>query len=740
MVVGIAIALVLRLSPSTGGAYADFFRHHADSTGQISLNAYRRAEQAFLSMPTIATEPGRAWEFIGPKAQAVPYRKHFGMGPVSGRVNALAYDPQNAQHIYLGSTNGGLWRTTDGGKNWLPPDPILGGLPISSIAVNPLHPGVILIGTGDAVGFPNPRARGILVSRDGGKSWASVLGPPGLSHSAIRILEFDARDPKRAVALAAPIGRQESSAVFYSIDGGSTWSQSPATDAYTSLTVGQDGRLFLSGRFSGLSFSDDFGISWKPVPTKLPGWSPGNHTCSGASPNFPGTIYVADSSQQKLFKTTNNGKAWADITSGFYHGTEIDGASFNWSQHEYDCFIKVGNTVRGGLTEVVFVGLVDLVASPDGGAHWVSLGGPSYDETASTIHSDQHCLAIHPASPGTALIGNDGGVYELSYDPVKNICRYINLNRTLGLSTSYHAAFHPTRSGWMITGSQDNGSPYRQSSSAWKTGGGGDGGGCMIHPLDGHRQIATSQGGLVEVTSNAWLTSRQLALPLLPGETAPFICPVEPDPNDSDSAYIGAQHLYRYQFSTHDLEPMQPSLLFDLESSISSIGVSGQTGKVLYVGTNLGSLCYSFNGGITWQKVANTEYRCAITSISVNPFNPYDILITYSGQPKGGRVQRCSEIGANSQEWTSCDGLGMGKVPDAPCYDLSRDPRDPNRSWFLGHECGVLLTNNGGQTWSQATTALGLPMVAVREVSYLPQPRFVMAATFGRGVWRLPWP
>src|SRR6185312_10176488 len=40
--------------------------------------------------------------------------------PVSGRIAALAASPTDPNTIYIAAANGGVWKTTDGGKSWTP--------------------------------------------------------------------------------------------------------------------------------------------------------------------------------------------------------------------------------------------------------------------------------------------------------------------------------------------------------------------------------------------------------------------------------------------------------------------------------------------------------------------------------------------------------------------------------------------------------------------------------------------
>ncbi|MFN8218556.1 MAG: hypothetical protein U0S12_00280 [Fimbriimonadales bacterium] len=48
----------------------------------------------------------------------VPYRTYYGVRPIAGRINALAYQSNNANTLYAGAGNGGVFNDTDGGTTW----------------------------------------------------------------------------------------------------------------------------------------------------------------------------------------------------------------------------------------------------------------------------------------------------------------------------------------------------------------------------------------------------------------------------------------------------------------------------------------------------------------------------------------------------------------------------------------------------------------------------------------------
>src|ERR1044072_7847453 len=72
-----------------------------------------------------------------------------GPGNIGGRFNCLAVDPTNANVMYAGSANGGVWKTTDNGNTWNPITDMLPYLAIGAIAINPTNSNQIWIGTGD---------------------------------------------------------------------------------------------------------------------------------------------------------------------------------------------------------------------------------------------------------------------------------------------------------------------------------------------------------------------------------------------------------------------------------------------------------------------------------------------------------------------------------------------------------------------------------------------------------------
>ncbi len=128
----------------------------------------------------------------------------------------------------------------------------------------------------------------------------------------------------------------------------------------------------------------------------------------------------------------------------------------------------------------------------------------------------------------------------------------------------------------------------------------------------------------------------------------------------------------------------------------------------------------------------------AVTSISVNPTQPGDILVTLAGGGAKRGVWRCQDTTAANILYTDQNGLANDytHLPAIDIYDLTRDPKDPINTWFVASPIGVFTTTDKGSTWFDATRPLGLPNVEVTSIQAVSQTGYLNVATFGRGIWR----
>jgi hypothetical protein len=70
-------------------------------------------------------------------------------GPFTGRVTAIVVDPTNSSKVYLGTAQGGVWRSLDGGVNWINIFDNAESQAVGSLALAPSNPTILYVGTGE---------------------------------------------------------------------------------------------------------------------------------------------------------------------------------------------------------------------------------------------------------------------------------------------------------------------------------------------------------------------------------------------------------------------------------------------------------------------------------------------------------------------------------------------------------------------------------------------------------------
>ena len=740
-----------------------------------------------------AAAAGAQWESVGPRNMLNGSGQVIYYGPTtanfSGRINGMAVSPADPNTVFVATGTGGVWKTTNAGVTFAPiADAFLARQETNTIAIDPFNAQNILVGLGDAQGGEGfGTSRGVLRSTDGGNTWAVVpLVPGATSGDAVNTIVFD-RDTQGAVL--ATTGATRNNNVGYrwrSTDGGVTWAQIPDpvpddsgnSTRWSSLSASlrdaaSNRRYYYSTGMSsfaqraGLWRSVDQGQTWTKIELPTTPYNGGTVSYTdgfraAASAVDPNIVYVLRASDKALIKGVRNP---ADDT---YAWTEISGvgtpgafaASTNWGQTFYNVYLNcAAQPVNGVLMDALYPSLWSIncalgVNDPNWKPNWVDFGRGKNDDTI--IHVDNHFSVVAPSDPSRVYVGNDGGFYPVTYtDPkaaaptLANWATTQGRNANLPTTLFYQADFHPYNANFMLGGLQDNGGVVaRGDLGNWSAAIAGDGTGASqdtTNPLRGYLMF-NNLG--VTLTQDGWASNTRITPPFGAGDARPLIGYCGINPASPGELYVGSNFLWRLNPLKGKWEPRlgNVNLTNNATQAVRAIAVAPSKSTSIYAGTPNGLLWASFDNGGTWKQLSTnpadpapdgTLPNRAVTSISVNAANDKDILVTLSGTGTG-RVYRCADTSQATVTFQNLSGTGATGLPDVPFNTLARDFDAPNTTWYAGADNGVYQTTDGGATWTNATQPLGLPAVSVRTLKAMPGTGYLMAATYGRGIYRIP--
>jgi photosystem II stability/assembly factor-like uncharacterized protein len=173
----------------------------------------------------------------------------------------IALDPTDAQTVFTGSSR--VWRTRNDGNNWTPVSDDLDGSPISAIEVAPANPEFVYVGTENG---------GFFRSLDGGEVWSPNLSSSVLPGHTITRIESSPEDARLLYATIANFGHSH---VFCSRDAGSSWEdvdrgQLPDVPHHALLIRAEDPNRLYVGNDAGVFVLDIKTGIWMNLTKNLP--------------------------------------------------------------------------------------------------------------------------------------------------------------------------------------------------------------------------------------------------------------------------------------------------------------------------------------------------------------------------------------------------------------------------------------------------------------------------------------
>ncbi len=711
---------------------------------------------------------GSNWTPLGPQPINTGAPPN-GYGVVSGRITAEAVNPTNANDIWVGAADGGLWHSPNGGASWFPATDNQPTLSIGAIAIDPHNPKTIYVGTGE--GNFNGDAywgAGILKSTDGGATWtqyglndfgglgiAKIAVDPNNSSNILLAADFD--------GFTAPAGGSsnlaKSMGIWRSTNAGVSWSlvlTNPANTFGSSTTplgvdVGTDvvfdphnaGVVWVGvGNQFGANFSSMAGV-WRSTNSGTT-WLQiiGNVNIERVSLGISsdGThVYVAMTDggvtdgntfgslfNRSIYASPNGGSSWNLIDVSGVTGMASDD---NENQWWYDSYVAVDPTNSTGNT--VYVGGVDIWQTKNGGSTWTNItnaynGGP--------VHPDQHALVFKPGS-SSYYIGNDGGVW--SGDSSGN---FTDLNSGgLNITQFYGGSIGEVGSdAQLYGGAQDNGEDQYPGAvnntstvAQWNEVFGGDGFFTAVDYTNNANVYEEYAYGNINKSTDGGATWNPAGTGITLNEPTNFSAPLVMSQSNPNLLLTGSDHIYRTTNGASSWSSISP--VFDGGSPVSAIAIAASNNNYIYAGDNLGDIFVTTNGGSSWS--TDTHFFCLtsmVTSLAVDPTNPSVAYATCAGFASGSgqHVFKTTNAGAT---WSDISA----SLPNIPFESVAVSAANHNFV-VAGSDVGIFASTNAGSSWSRLGTSL--PNVAVDQIFFNHSGSLLLVATHGRGMWELALP
>jgi len=643
-----------------------------------------KSRKAFLNKQNLSKSAGSGyWSPIGPFDHVNTDSWSAGQG----RVNVITEDPNNSSILYVGTPGGGIWKSTDNGSTWAALGDDLPVIGVSGIAVSPLNSNEIYISTGDYDGG-DTYSIGVYKSIDGGTTW----NPTG-SINSNNTAEIIAHPTTAGLLFLAG-----SSGIWRTDNGGTTWTNvqtgyfddvafKPGDPSTVYGTTKDD---FYYSTDGGLNFSQASGLPVNSGRIKM-----------SVTPANTSYVYLVISDPNGLFadiyRSTNSGLSFTGrgCTDDVFDGS---------GQAYYDLDIAVSSTNAN----TVFVGVLNVHRSTDGGSNFSQINNWSNPNGNSYTHADIHFLEYFGNS---FYCGSDGGIYRST----NNGNSFTDLTAGLQIGQFYTIAGAESDPTVIAGGLQDNGG-YAWVGGVWKNYYGADGMESAVDPSNPNRIYGMIQNGSLYTSSNGGNTNNSLGSP----DNGAWITPMQIDPNNTNRLIVGYDDIWEYvggnwnQLST-----------FNFPGTVRKIEIFEGNSSIIYAATT-NSLYKSTNGGVSWASSNNgMNTGAGITSIETHPTDANQVWVTLGGSTSTNRVYFSSNGGSS---WTAL----TGNLPQVQ-LNIIKYEHNTNGGVYVGSDIGIYYYDNNNAQWSDFSNQL--PNVVITDLEINNTHQLIRAGSYGRGVW-----
>ncbi len=710
-------------------------------------------------------------------AEVMKALKWRNIGPFrGGRSVAVAGHPSDKFLGYMGTTGGGVYKTTDAGYSWSNvSDGFFNTGSVGAIAVADSDPNIVYVGMGEHTLRGNTApGDGVYKSTDAGVTWENV----GLKDSYhIGQIAVHPTNPNVlfVAAMGHAFGPNEERGVFKSTDGGQSWRKV----LYVSEDAGavniqmnkrnpnilyaatfeirrQPWAIRSGGEGSGIYKSTNGGESWTNI-TLNDGLPTGKYrgriglALSQANTNRIWAIIEGEDNQTGVYRSDNAGASWQLLSQ------RADLSQRPWYYHHISADPVDANTVY-----VLNIGM------------WKSTDGGTTYTRVSTPHGDNHDLWIDPTDNNHWVQANDGG-------------GTVTFNGGKSWSTIYNQSTAQIYRIWV-----DNKYPYRiysnqQDNTSISIPSRSDFG--MIYPQEyynvgggesGYLAFDKDDPNVFFAGEHHWMmrfdirnnTRKEISLspednygygsadlPLRVQWTYPIIL----SKYDKKTLYAGSQFVHKSTDEGQTWEIISPdltrhdSVTLEKTPTIDNPEVGSDWGPIkrdntgvewyatvfaldespikqglLWTGSDDGYIHVSQDGGSNWENVTpdNEDFNllrvCVVEPSAHDPGTMYVAGTKYRQDDFSPYLYKTTDYGKTWNKITN-------GIPGNHYTRMIRE--DPNRPGLLyaGTEFGLYVSFNDGENWE--SLQLNLPQTPIHDLQV--NQNDLVAATHGRGIWIL---
>ena len=712
----------------------------------------QRRKKRKITKPTIVVTDsmfhGLKWRNIG------PFR--------GGRSVASTGVIGQPNVYYMGSTGGGVWKTTDNGISWKNiSDKFFKMGSVGAITVAESDTNIVVVGMGEhaARGVMTSMGNGVYKSTDAGKTWTHI-GLDNTRHISDVIIHPKNPDVIYVSAQGAQYASSEERGIYKTTDGGKLWKKVLFVDTITgasSLSMDMNNPRILyaamwqhrrfpwiiesGGKNSGLYKSMDGGETWKKMKTGLPkDFGKAGISVSRANSERVFAVIEAKDKKGGVYRSDDAGKTWKQVNNNRVN------VARSW--YYMEIFADPQNE------NIVYVLNAPVMKSIDGGKTFSGIAVP---------HGDNHHLWINPLNNKNLINSNDGGA-NISFNGGKSWSTQQNQP-----TSQFYRVITDNLVPYNVYGGQQDNSAIGIASRTndggidwkdWYSVAGGESAFIAFDP--DHPE--TIYGGTYQGNISKWTKSSraqkmikqypELGLSIAPKDAKyryNWNAPIISSPHNRKIIYHAGNVVFKTTDGGISWSAISPDLTKNEKdkhgpgggpytneaaggenyNTLTALVESQHEEGVLYAGSDDGLLHITMDGGKTWNNITPPEIKDGIiNSIDVSEHDPataYVVIMRYKSMDLNSYIFKTSDYG---QTWNKIvNGLdnpnGFARVVRA----------DKRRKGLLyaGTETGLYISNDDGAFWQKIS--LGLPPVTINDL--IIQDNDLVAATSGRGFWIL---